>query len=100
MKSADTGTLPPAEHAAETKPRWRGWIHTVMAPLTLFGGYAILTGAARFLVEEVRLNAEALLGLTQPQLWSLVLVGIGIVLVVRDRSAHSRGRALPAAAAG
>ena len=75
-------------------------LRTRWTALTLFGGYAILTGAARFLVEEVRLNAEALLGLTQPQLWSLVLVGIGIVLVVRDRSAHSRGRALPAAAAG
>ena len=75
-------------------------LRTRWTPLTLFGGYAILTGAARFLVEEVRLNAEVLLGLTQPQLWSLVLVGIGIVLVVRDRSAHSGGRTLPATTAG
>lgn len=55
------------------------------APLTLFGLYAVLSGVARFLVEEVRINREALLGLTQPQLWSLLLVAVGVGLIVRGR---------------
>lgn len=51
--------------------RWR--------PLTVIGAYAALTGTARFLVEFVRINDEAILGLTQPQLWSLALVAAGAV---------------------
>lgn len=60
------------------------------APLTVFGLYAVLSGAARFLVEEIRLNEEVLFGLTQPQLWSLVLIAIGVACLTvgrRDRSA-------------
>lgn len=64
-------------------------VRTRWAPLTVFGSYAVLSGAARFLVEEIRLNEEVLFGLTQPQLWSLVLVAIGVGLLTvgrRDRS--------------
>lgn len=53
-----------------------------LAPLVLVGVYAVASGAARFLVEEVRINAETVLGLTQPQLWSAALVAGGAVLVV------------------
>lgn len=51
-------------------------------PLTVVGGYAVLTGASRFLVEFVRINDVAILGLTQPQLWSLALVAAGVVLLI------------------
>jgi phosphatidylglycerol:prolipoprotein diacylglycerol transferase len=56
--------------------RWR--------PGTLFALYLILAGAERFLVEFVRRNDDVLLGLTQPQLLSLVMMaGGGIWLFVR-----------------
>lgn len=56
-----------------------------VAPTVLFGVYAVLTGAARVLVEVVRVNRPVVLGLTQPQLWSLVLVVVGGVLVWQGR---------------
>jgi phosphatidylglycerol:prolipoprotein diacylglycerol transferase len=60
------------------------------APLTVVGTYAVLTGAARFLVEFVRINDLAILGLTQPQLWSLALVAAGAVLLtVARRHRHT-----------
>ncbi|TFV79390.1 prolipoprotein diacylglyceryl transferase [Blastococcus sp. CT_GayMR19] len=68
-------------------------------PLSLFGVYAILSGAARFLVEEVRINQEVMFGLTQPQLWSLILVAIGIGLLGKGKLTSFRGSALPATAA-
>ena len=56
-----------------------------LAPTRVFGLYAVLSGTARFLVEEVRINEEAWLGLTQPQLWSVVLVVVGGWLLARGR---------------
>ena len=47
----------------------------------VFASYLILSGSARFLVELLRTNAPALLGLTQPQLWGVVSVAAGIVLL-------------------
>ena len=59
------------------------WIlRTRWSPLQVFGLYAVLGGAARFLVEEIRMNPEALFGLTQPQLWSALLVAVGVALLV------------------
>ena len=56
--------------------RWR--------PGTLFALYLILAGLERFLVEFVRRNDHVLLGLTQPQLLSLLMIaGGGIFLLVR-----------------
>ncbi|SDY65676.1 phosphatidylglycerol:prolipoprotein diacylglycerol transferase [Modestobacter sp. DSM 44400] len=60
-------------------------VRTRLAPLTVFGLYAAFSGIARFLVEEVRINREVLLGLTQPQLWSLLLVAGGIALLLTGR---------------
>jgi phosphatidylglycerol:prolipoprotein diacylglycerol transferase len=40
--------------------------------------YFVLGGLARFAVEFVRLNSPALLGLTEAQWFSLVLIGIGL----------------------
>jgi len=58
------------------RDRWR--------PGTLFALYLILAGLERFLVEFLRRNEHVLLGLTQPQLLSLVMIaGGGIFLLVR-----------------
>ena len=51
----------------------------------MFGLYAVLSGIARFLVEEIRIDKEVLLGMTQPQLWSLVLVAVGVSLLIPRR---------------
>lgn len=61
------------------------WIRRRIAPLAVFGLYAVLSGTARFLVEEVRINKTAILGMTQPQLWSLVLVAVGAYLLITRR---------------
>lgn len=61
------------------------WARNRTTPLAVFGLYAVLSGMARFLVEELRINDEVLLGLTAPQLWSLVLAAIGIALLIRER---------------
>lgn len=65
------------------------WARTRMTPLAVFGLYAALSGTARFLVEELRINSEVAVGLTAPQLWSLVLVAIGTTLLIRERSRPS-----------
>ncbi|OZM76364.1 prolipoprotein diacylglyceryl transferase [Pseudonocardia sp. MH-G8] len=65
--------------------RWR--------PTTVVGTYAVLTGTARFLVEIVRVNDEAVLGLTQPQLWSLALVVAGAALLTLPLRASTPGPA-------
>ncbi len=58
------------------------WVRNRIAPLAVFGLYALLSGTARFLVEQVRINNDVLLGMTQPQLWSLVLVAVGAYLLI------------------
>ena len=59
-----------------------------LAPVALFGVYAVVSGVSRLLVEEVRINRESLLGLTQPQLWSVLVIAVGVALLVRE----ARGR--------
>ena len=56
-----------------------------LAPVAIFGLYAVISGLARFLVEEIRINPDILLGTTQPQVWSLMLVVIGVGLLVSNR---------------
>lgn len=70
-------------------------LRTRLAPLALIGVYAVTSGAARFLVEQVRINAEVLVGLTQPQLWSSVLVAAGAAMVVKGRRTTGRPPAGP-----
>ncbi|WP_198962024.1 prolipoprotein diacylglyceryl transferase [Pseudonocardia sp. MH-G8] len=72
------------------------WVGPRVAAPALFGLYLILSGAARFLVEFLRINEPALLGLTQPQLWSALIVIIGIATLARQR--RSRAIAPPEAA--
>lgn len=50
-------------------------------PLALFGLWALASGLTRLLVEELRLNSEGWFGLTQPQLWSVVLMAVGLLLL-------------------
>jgi phosphatidylglycerol:prolipoprotein diacylglycerol transferase len=52
----------------------------------LFGLWAILAGVERFLIEFIRRNEAELAGLTTAQLVSIVLVGLGVVLLARGRA--------------
>ena len=53
-------------------------------PSAIFGAYLVLSGISRFLVEMLRINEPALFGLTQPQLWSIVSIAAGAVLIARS----------------
>ena len=64
---------------------WLLWrLRTRVSPGMLFALFAILQGLSRVLVEIVRLNEKILIGLSQPQLWSLVLVALGGVVAYRS----------------
>ena len=70
-----------ARHGARRLLLWR-WRHR-WRPGTLFALYLILAGAERFLVEFVRRNDDVVLGLTQPQLLSLVMMAGGAIWLWR-----------------
>jgi phosphatidylglycerol:prolipoprotein diacylglycerol transferase len=57
----------------------------------VFGWYLLLSGVARFLVEFLRTNTAAVLGLTQPQVWTAASVLVGVALIAR--SSRSSGSA-------
>lgn len=61
---------------------WR--LRTVLQPTTLVAVYAIVSGISRLLIEELRINSEGWLGLTQPQLWSLGLIALGLSLLLHN----------------
>jgi phosphatidylglycerol:prolipoprotein diacylglycerol transferase len=48
----------------------------------IFCYFLILTGAARFLVEFIRINPRVLYGLTNAQVVSVVSIVVGAVLIV------------------
>ncbi len=62
---------------------------------TVFGAYLALSGVARLLVEELRINDPVVAGLTQPQLWSLLSIVVGIALTVRAARVVSARPAAP-----
>jgi phosphatidylglycerol:prolipoprotein diacylglycerol transferase len=68
-------------------------------PAAVFGAYLALSGISRFLVEFLRINEPAVLGLTQPQLWALASLIAGVVLIVRNRPLN-RPRKAAAEASG
>jgi phosphatidylglycerol:prolipoprotein diacylglycerol transferase len=74
--------------------RWRDRFK----PGILFAAYLVLAGAERLLVEFIRRNNEAALGLTVPQLESigLMIVGAVWIWVVRSRGGIRRAEPLPA----
>jgi phosphatidylglycerol:prolipoprotein diacylglycerol transferase len=55
-------------------------------PGILFALWLVLSGLERLLVEFIRRNDSAALGLTLPQLISVVLVAVGAAWLVRERS--------------
>jgi phosphatidylglycerol---prolipoprotein diacylglyceryl transferase len=61
---------------------WLLWsLRDRLAPGLLFALYLVLSGLERFLVEFVRRNHEALLGLTGPQIESLVAMVVGLAWI-------------------
>ena len=64
---------------------WR--LRDRFAPGVLFGLYLILAGVERFLVELIRRNDSVVAGLTQPQLFSLVMLALGGAIVAARRNA-------------
>ncbi|WNB86987.1 prolipoprotein diacylglyceryl transferase family protein [Cellulomonas sp. ATA003] len=54
----------------------------LMGP-ALFGWYLVLSGLVRLVVEVLRINDPVLLGLTQPQLWSILSVAAGTAIILR-----------------
>jgi phosphatidylglycerol:prolipoprotein diacylglycerol transferase len=74
----------------------RCWsLRTRLSPLHLFGSYLVLSGTARFLVEFLRTNDEVLLGATQPQPWSLLLIVIGAGLLESRRASDYEPESAP-----
>jgi phosphatidylglycerol:prolipoprotein diacylglycerol transferase len=61
------------------------WAQERWHPLGVIGAYLIGSGVARIAVESVRTNRPALWGMTQPQLWSIALLAVGVVLLLRMR---------------
>lgn len=60
-------------------------IRRAIEPSAVFGLYAVASGLTRLLIEELRINTESWLGLTQPQWWSLALTLIGTLLLFQAR---------------
>jgi phosphatidylglycerol---prolipoprotein diacylglyceryl transferase len=58
-------------------------------PGTVFALYLVLTGAARFLVEFIRINPRSFLGMTNAQLASLLSIFVGIILLWRGRKSRA-----------
>jgi phosphatidylglycerol:prolipoprotein diacylglycerol transferase len=59
------------------------------APGLLFAIYLVLSGLERFLVEFIRRNDEVWIGLTMPQIESLVLMVVGLVWLALARRRHA-----------
>lgn len=53
---------------------------------TAFANYLVLAGLARFAIEFVRINPRVLFGLSEAQLMSLALVGVGVWLRRRNHA--------------
>jgi phosphatidylglycerol:prolipoprotein diacylglycerol transferase len=89
---------PVYESVAMALVAWVLWsLRDRLAPGLLFALYLVLSGLERFLVEFVRRNDEAVLGLTVPQVESLVLMVVGLVwiaLVSRRRPVLAGGSGL------
>ena len=73
-----------------------------LTPRGVFAAFAIAMGLSRVLVETVRLNDAVLGPLTAPQLFSMALVTLGVVLLIgearRARSGVGRIEAAPSTA--
>jgi len=68
---------------------WALWrARNAFRPGVLFACYLVLAGSERFLVEFLRRNEDAALGLTTAQLESLAMIAAGAVWIVVVRRRH------------
>ena len=63
----------------------------VLPPGALFAFYLVLAGAARLLVEFIRINPRVLWGLSEAQLISIAMMVCGVILVVRLHTKNEKG---------
>ncbi|MEI6447673.1 MAG: prolipoprotein diacylglyceryl transferase family protein [Actinomycetes bacterium] len=64
-----------------------------LKPGSLFALWAVVAGTERLLIEMIRRNDEWVVGLTQPQVWSLLLIVGGLAwLVVNSRGGLKTGQ--------
>lgn len=70
---------------------WR--LERRLAPLGVFGAYLVLPGVSRFLVDMLRITIRVLGRLTQPQLWAVLGVVFGALLVLRAGARRAEGAA-------
>jgi phosphatidylglycerol:prolipoprotein diacylglycerol transferase len=72
-----------------------------VGPGRVFAAYLIATGAARFLVEFIRINPRSFLGMSNAQAGSLlsILLGIGVAVYVRKQRETILDHATPTARA-
>jgi phosphatidylglycerol:prolipoprotein diacylglycerol transferase len=59
-----------------------------VADALVLGRYLVLAGAARFLIEFIRVNDRVLFGLTVAHLLSLGVMLAGTIVIVRHRGAE------------
>jgi len=65
---------------------WLWRMRDRVRPGSLFALWLLLAGLERFLIEFIRRNEEVVLGLTQPQVVSLVMVAAGAAWLLRART--------------
>src|SRR5215211_7025627 len=75
---------------------WR--LRDRVQPGILFAIYLVLAGVERFLVEFIRRNSDELLGLTQAQLLSVVMIAAGVVWIALKARRGPITKPLPPAA--
>lgn len=63
------------------------------APGRIFCGYLIFTGAARFLIEFIRINPRSFFGMSNAQTASLVSILLGIMLAMKIKSSAQKSAA-------
>ncbi|GAA0467126.1 hypothetical protein Aca07nite_71480 [Actinoplanes capillaceus] len=68
------------------------WAQRRWQPLLVFAVYLVASGVARLLVEILRTNTQVFFGLTQPQLWSVIIAVGGTVLAWHT---HRAARPVP-----
>jgi len=77
--------------ASEALARLDGASGAIRPAGTVFAGYMIYTGLARFLVEFIRINPRSFFGMTNAQTASVASVILGVLLLWRLRTKVSRG---------
>ena len=54
-------------------------------PVVVFAAYLLASGAARVSIDFLRTNPPVAVGPTAPQLWSLAVLAVGVVLILVTR---------------